>query len=75
MDWQSALLLRAAVCGRLMDLPVSPEQKQRFRELRDACIALAYRAPNLSSEIVPAGIAAVEEFQSVFDQAESGSIH
>jgi hypothetical protein len=72
MDWQSELLFRAAVCGRLMSLPVSPEQKQRFRALRDACIALAYR--NLSDETIPADIAAVEEVQPVFDQAES-AIH
>jgi hypothetical protein len=64
MARQSDLLLRAAVCGRLMDLSVDVKQRQRFKALRDAWIALAHDGPDLSGETVAA-----------FVECRDGSIH
>ena len=64
MTRQSDLLLRAAVCGRLMDLSVDANQKQRFKQLRDAWIALAHDGPDLRGETVAA-----------FVECQNGSIH
>jgi hypothetical protein len=61
---QSDLLVRAAICGRLMDLTVDAKQRQRFKELRDAWIALAHDGPDLHGEAVAA-----------FVECRDGSIH
>lgn len=47
---QSGLLLLAAECGRLMDLSVDAKQRQRYKQLRDAWIALAHDRPDLCDE-------------------------
>ena len=56
----SELLWRASVCGRLMHLSVDPSRKRRFKELRDAWIALAHDDP---------------ETIAAFVESEGASIH
>ena len=64
MRKQSDLLLLAAECGRLMGLSVDAKQRRRYKQLRDAWIALAF---------IDEGIAGVEE--AIFDQGKTKSIH
>jgi hypothetical protein len=75
MAKQSDLLWRAAVCGRLMNLSIEPKQKQRFKQLRDAWIALAHDGPGLFSDVVAGDIAAVEDVQSVFVDGKDRCVH
>jgi hypothetical protein len=64
MARQSDLLLRAAVCGRLMNLSVDAKQRQRYKQLRDAWIALAHDRPDLCGEAI-----------TNFAECQDGSIH
>lgn len=68
MARQSDLLWVAAVCRRLMVLSVDPKEKQRFKQLRDAWIALAHEGPDLRGETIGETIAA-------FVACQDGSIH